>query len=245
MDIKAVCDQAILPKILSSAPQPTKADLLEYTKCCRQHLSPAAVQGKEIWVATKSGQIRPAKEVNLSAEFKGSQNWEVNKRYVKGLDFLISDYIADCEDDFDIKLWRDFMHAAGVRHQPDNGVELFAMNFAKEKLASKFSNIVDVDKLNHGYDLEAQGEAGEAVQIEVKGQSTDADVELTGNEARAAKKHRESFYLCVVCSIPESPIIYLVQDPDRVGEKQKLTIRVGDWKAGRWAVPSTLSRSTR
>lgn len=127
------------------------------------------------------------------------------------------------------------------RHQPENGVEIFAMNFAKEKLASKFSSIVEVDKLNHGYDLEAQGENGEPIQIEVKGQSTDADVELTGNEARAAKEHGETFYLCVVSSIPESPMIFLARDPDRVGEKQKLTIRVDDWKTGRWTASSTLS----
>jgi len=234
MDIQAICEEAILPKILSSAPQPAKADLLEYTKYCQQHLGEAFLQGKEIWVATKSGEVRPASEVYFPTEFKPPQNWEINGAYIRGLDFLSPDYVAECNEDSEIKAWREFMHAAGVRNEPDNGVEVFAMNYAKEKFASKFSNIIDVDKLNHGYDVEAEDEAGKHVQIEVKGQSTDADVELTGNEARAAKKHGATFYLCVVSSIPESPVIHLVRDPNRVGEKEKLKIRVADWKARRW-----------
>jgi hypothetical protein len=142
-----------------------------------------------------------------------------------------------CKDDHDFRKWREFMHAAGVRTEPENGVEVFAMNYAKEKLAAKFKNIIEVDKLNHGYDLEADGAISEKIQIEVKGQSADSDVELTSNEAKAAKKHGRTFYLCVVSSIPEAPVIHLVADPDNVGEKEKLTIRVNDWKSGRWPQP--------
>lgn len=237
MDTKAVCEEAILPKIVCTAAQPTKTDLLEYTKYCHQYLGAGVLRGKEIWVATKAGVIRPAREAYFPTEFKPPQNWEINKAYVKGLDFLIPDYIATCKDDSEIRAWREFMHAAGVRTEPDNGVEVFAMNYAKDKLAPKFSNFIEVDKLNHGYDAEAQDQTGTQVHIEVKGQSTDADVELTGNEAKAAKKHGQTFYLCVVSSIPESPVIHLVQDPDRVGEKEKLTVRVNDWKPGRWPPP--------
>ena len=234
MDIKAVCEEAILPKILSTAPQPPKPELLDYTKCCCRYLGTASISGSEIWTSTKLGAIRPAREVYFPTEFKPAQNWEINKAYVKGLDFLSPDYVSSCKDDSEFRAWRDFMHAAGVKLAPDNGVEVFAMNYSKEKLAVKFNNVVEVDKLNHGYDLEAEDEAAMSVQIEVKGQATDADVELTGNEAKAAKKHGQSFYLCVVSSIPESPVIHLVCDPDRVGEKEKLTIRVNDWKSGRW-----------
>jgi hypothetical protein len=234
MDTKAVCEEAILPKILSIAPRPARADLVEYTKYCQQHLDAASIQETEIWVATKSGTVRPASEVYFPTEFRPSPNWEVNKTYIKGLDFLSPDYIAGCKEDSEIESWRDFMHAAGVRNDPDNGVEVFAMNYAKDKLASKFSNFVEVDKLNHGYDAEAQGETGNHIQIEVKGQSKDADVELTDNETRAAEKHGDTFYLCVVSSIPESPAIHLVRNPDKVGEKEKLKIRVQTWKAGRW-----------
>lgn len=233
MDTKAICEEAILPKILSSAPQPSKVELLDYTKYCQQYLGAASIRGNEIWTATKLGAIRPAKEVYFPTEFKPAQNWEINKSYVKGLDFLSADYVSACKEDQEFRAWRDFLHAAGVKDAPDNGVEVFAMSYAKEKLAAKFRNIVEVDKLNHGYDLEAEDEAGKQAQIEVKGQSADADVELTGNEAKAAKKHGPTFYLCVVASIPEFPVIHLVQDPDHVGEKEKLTIRVSDWKSGR------------
>jgi len=40
-------------------------------------------------------------------------------------------------------------------------------------------------------------------------------------------------------TIPEAPVIHLVADPDHVGEKEKLTIRVNDWKSGRWRAPQT------
>jgi hypothetical protein len=72
------------------------------------------------------------------------------------------------------------MHAAGVRNQSDNGVKLFAMNYAKERLNEKFSNIIEVDNLNHGCDFEARDETEETVHIEAKGQSADADVGAKG-----------------------------------------------------------------
>lgn len=237
MDVRAVCEEAILPKMLSTAPKPGKAELLEYTKYCQKHLGAASLQGREIWAATKSGKLRPAREVYFPIEFKPVQNWEINKTYIRGLDFLSPDYITGSKDDYEIKAWREFMHTAGVKNEPENGVEVFAMNYAKDKLAAKFSRIIEVDKLNHGYDMEAQDEKGNQVQIEVKGQSAETDVELTGNETRSAKKHGATFYLCVVSSIPESPGIHLVRDPDKVGEREKLRIRVDDWKAGRWLPP--------
>jgi hypothetical protein len=237
MDTKAVCQEALLPKILTTASQPAAAELLDYTSYCKEHLGPPAVRGSEIWTVTKQGNVRPAREVYFPTEFKPAQNWEINKAYVKGLDFLSAAYVTNCADDNDLRAWREFLRAGGVKDVPDNAVEVFAMNYAKERLASKFKNIIEVDKLNNGYDLEAEDEFGKRVQIEVKGQSADADVELTGNEAKAAKKHGATFYLCVVASIPESPVIHLVQDPDRVGEKEKLTIRVNDWKTGRWPSP--------
>jgi len=60
--------------------------------------------------------------------------------------------------------------------------------------------------------------------------ATEGNVELTGNEARAARVHGSSFYLCVVAGIPDAPALYLVRNPDQVGERDKLTIRAADWK---------------
>jgi len=237
MDTKAVCEEAILPKILTTSPQPAKEELLNYTNYCKQHLGAAFIRGKEIWTATKIGAIRPAREVYFPSEFKPPQNWEINKAYVKGLDFLSADYVIDCKEDQELKAWRDFLLAAQVKEAPDNGVEVFAMNYTKEKLASMFQNIIEVDKLNNGYDMEAEDGPGITVQIEVKGQRVDENIELTSNEAKAAKKHGKSFYLCVISSIPEAPALHLVRDPDSVGEREMLTIRIDDWKAARWPAP--------
>ena len=91
-----------------------------------------------------------------------------------------------------------------------------------------------VDKLNHGYDMEAEEADGQKVHLEVKGLSAEGNVELTGNEAKAARIHGQSFYLCVVSGIPDTPALHLVRDPDRVGEKDKLTIKTADWKRERF-----------
>jgi len=75
----------------------------------------------------------------------------------------------------------------------------------EDKLATRFKNMVPVDKLNHGYDMEAEEADGQKVHLEVKGLSAEGNVELTGNEATAARIHGQSFYLCVVSGIPDMP----------------------------------------
>ncbi len=232
-DAKTVCLEAALPKITTTAPPPALDELLTLTKYCQKHLQPASVQGKELWVINKRAQVRKAAEVLFSAEFKPTADWEKHQRYVPGADFLSPDYVSSCNNPSDFRAWRDFLHAAGVKCDPDNGVELFAMKFTEDKLASRFKNMVPVDKLNHGYDMEAEDSSGQKVHIEIKGLSAEGNVELTGNEAKAAKAHGQSFYLCVVSGIPDTPALHLVRDPDRVGEKDKLTIRAADWKRER------------
>ena len=134
--------------------------------------------------------------------------------------------------DEEFKTWREFFKQVGVKESPDNGVENFAMNFAAERLQSLFSKIEAVDHLNFGYDLKAQDNTGQPVHIEVKGLSSNNDVELTGNEADAADMHRDSYFLCVVSMIPNLPTIRLVQNPAVIGKKDKLLIREADWQAG-------------
>ncbi len=128
------------------------------------------------------------------------------------------------------KIWREFLKAAGVKDSPDNGVEQFAVNFALEKLKSKYQNVQPVEKLNYGFDIQAETPEGSPIQVEVKGVSVDQDVELTGNEADAAGTYKNSFYLCVVASIPNAPTLHFVNNPASVGKKDKLTISVGVWK---------------
>ena len=108
------------------------------------------------------------------------------------------------------------------------------MKLACDRLQAVFRNIQQVEKRNFGYDLEAENHTGQKVQIEIKGLSSDADVELTGNEAVAANIHGDSFYLCVVSGIPNLPTARLLQNPasPRIGKREKLTILEEDWKAG-------------
>jgi hypothetical protein len=233
MDAKTVCLEAILPKIETTVPAPPLEELLTFTKYCQKHLPSPAIQGKELWVINKRAQVRKAAELLFSSEFTPAADWETHQRYVPGTDFLSADYVAGCANPNDLRAWREFLHAGGVKWDPDNGIEVFAMKFAEDKLASRFKNMVPVDKLNHGYDMAAEDAAGQKVHLEIKGLSAEGNVELTGNEAKAAKAHGQSFYLCVVSGIPGTPALHLVRDPDRVGEKDKLTIRAADWKRER------------
>jgi len=101
-----------------------------------------------------------------------------------------------------------------------------------EKLKGKYQNVQLVEKLNYGFDIQAETSDGAPIQVEVKGVSGEQDVELTGNEADAADTYKSSFYLCVVSSIPNSPTIHLVNNPAQpgVGKKDKLTIPAEVWK---------------
>jgi hypothetical protein len=70
----------------------------------------------------------------------------------------------------------------------------------------------------------------------VKGKTTDENVELTGNETLAADNYGDRFYLAVVAGIPELPKMYVVQNPAKVGKKEKLTVPANIWKASEWKV---------
>lgn len=234
MDAKTVCLEAILPKIVITAPVPARDELLTLTKYCQKHLPASSVQGRELWVVNKQKQVLKASSLLFPVEFKPASDWESLRRYVPGTDFLAADYVAECTNPSDFRGWRDFLHAAGVKHDPDNGVEVFAMKFAEDKLSGRFVNMVPVDKLNHGYDMDADENDGKKAHIEIKGLSAEGNVELTGNEAKAAHTYGQSFYLCVVSGIPDTPALHLVRDPNRVGEKDKLTIKAADWKRERF-----------
>ncbi len=234
MDAKAVCLEAILPKIAITAPVPALAELFTLTRYCQEHLPPSNIQGRELWVITKQNLTRKASDVLLSAEFKPTADWERHQEYVPGLDFLSADYVTGCSAAPEFHAWREFLHAGGVKRAPDNGVEIFASKFVEDKLAARFKNFVPVDRLNLGYDMEAENGDGQKVRLEVKGLTSEGNVELTGNEAKAARTYGSTFYLCVVAVIPDRPALYLVRDPDRVGAKDKVTIHAADWKRERF-----------
>jgi len=234
LDTKTVCKEALLPKLLTSAPPLQLDELVDFTIHCQRHLKTDMPRGSEISVATKSGHIRPAREVYFSTEFRPPQSWEANRKYVNGLDYFISPkYVSACTKDEEFRAWREFFKQVAVKDSPDNGVEDFAMNFTIERLKMIFNKVEAVDKRNFGYDLQALDHEGEKVHIEVKGLSSDGDVELTGNEAEAANIHRDRFYLSVVSGIPNLPVLRLVQNPALIGQRDKLTILQADWQAGR------------
>ena len=233
LDTKTVCKELIFKTILTDAPRPQFNDLVSYTTYCQRHLFSEIPRNSEVWVATKSGDVRPAREVFFPTEFRPPKNWEANKKYVSGLNHFISpQYLNGATSDEELKKWRDFFQQVGVKDSPDNGVEEFAMNFAVERLESLFTNIEKVDNRNFGYDLKAENPSCELVQIEVKGLSSSNDIDLTRNEAKAAALHGNSYFLCVVSMIPNSPKIHLVKNPFSVGEWDRLLIKEGVWQAG-------------
>jgi len=230
LDINTVCKEALLRKILTSSPKPSPKELLKYTIYCQQILGNAVGDSLEFWILTKQGKVRAAKEVLFPKEFKPEQDWETYQQYVSGINFISKRYIADITSDDQLRAWRQFFKAGGVKDAPVNGVEEFAMKYAEEKLKSYYKNVTCVDKRKFGYDIEAEIHTDEKIYIEVKGQSYDQDVVLEDNELVAADTYKGFYYLCVVSCIPENPAIYMIQDPARVGKKDKLTIPVDIWK---------------
>ncbi len=234
-DVAKVCRDVLLPKILTSAPKPSQEDLLRWTIYCQRFLYGWHIpKNSELWVLTKQGDVRPAKEVFFATQFKPEQDWETRQQYVGGLSFISQRYIQDITDHRQVAGWRQFLKAGGVKDAPDGGVEEFAMNYAQENLKAFCESVKRVDKRNFGYDIEAATQNGEKMHVEVKGLSQEGDVVLTGNETEAADTHKETYYLCVVSSIPDNPQIHMLQNPAEVGKKDKLTIPVSIWKPARW-----------
>lgn len=230
LDAKTICKESLLPKIVTASSKPSISELIQYTSLCKLFLD--IDFGKvELWVATKDDEVRAAKEVIFSKEFKPDKDWESNKKYLPGLNFVNLKYISQVSDPAHLVKWREFFKTGGVKENPDNGAYEFATNFAKEKLSTKYANVVIVDKRNYGYDIEADKPSGGKMRIEVKGITHDQDIELDCNETNTADVYKDFFYLCVVASIPENPSIHLICNPSVVGKKDKVTISPDIWKA--------------
>lgn len=238
LDAKKVCEDVILPKLLVNAQQPSQADLVKYTRYCKQILGTSIPDDHEFWIATKDGHIRPARETLLASEFNPESNWEPNQQFVGGLNFVSTDYLDD-GDTSQLQEWRQFFKRGGVKEKPEGGVEEFAINFVYEYLNSTYAKVESVERRKVGYDMEAEAHDGKVMRIEVKGLSADGPVELSGNEPDAAHRHKDSFYLFVVSGIPENPAMYMVRNPAAEGKMDILTIPVSVWKAGRITTTSS------
>jgi hypothetical protein len=233
LDAARVCLEAVLPKITVRSAKPSRDDLVRWTRCCQTVLGENIPAFTEIWVVTTDGEIRSAKECMLSSAFAPDDNWEANKRYIPGVFFVSPEYLTDTNPS-GLERQRSFFTRCGVKGAPVNGVEVFAMNFAEEELG-KIYDVTRIEKHNFGYDLHGRRTSpAETIHVEVKGKTTDENVELTGNETVAAEKYGDSFYLAVVAGIPESPTLYMVQNPAKHGRKEKLTIAPALWKSSPW-----------
>ena len=177
-------------------------------------------------------------ETLLPKAYGPETDWETNKEYLPGAHFVAKAYLAN-ESQEEKEAWKKFFLNAGVKKNPDNGVEDFGVNYAKAML--RLGPAKTVEKRDFGYDLEAVAGDGTISRVEVKGQSVDAEIELTGNETDAADAHKADYYVCVVSGVPENPEIFLVRDPGQpgVGKKNKLTIPISVWKSRRYFTIST------
>ena len=99
LDSKAVCKDALLPKILTNAPKPSPEDLLRYTSYCQQILGDEIGEALEFRVLTKQGDVRAAKEVLFPKEFKPEQDWETHQQYVSGISFISPRYVEGITTD--------------------------------------------------------------------------------------------------------------------------------------------------
>jgi hypothetical protein len=222
LDGKRVCKEALLPKIQTSAAKPQKDDLLEHTKYCYRILGTDVEMGLQFWVVTTGGDVKLSKETLFSKEFKPNRDWETNQIYVPGLSFISPAYLEGTTDTFIIEGWRQFLRAGGVKDDPDNGVEVFAMNYAQEKLQATYSSVTSVEKLNLGFDFKVSNPPNPEICVEVKGSSKEQDVELTPAETETADKHGDSYQVCIVYQVPENPGMYIIANPCKVIKAKKI-----------------------
>lgn len=237
MSYSKICEKVFLPKILTTSPPPSKEELIAYTYLIQK--SDVSIYG-DIWVLTKSSDIKPSSEVFFSAEYSPAQNWEKNKRYIPSIEFLSADYIHELQNIEEIYAWRRFFANVGVKeHGSKVHVDEFGINFAKEKLKSEmverrlgyyFIRFYDVQKQNLGYDLIGKTTTDERKYLEIKSRIRAEDIELTPHETEQAERYRDDYLLCVIDGIPENPELYIVPNPVKHGKKGRVTIPTNTWR---------------
>ena len=240
LNYSKICEEVFLPKIRTESPPPSKEELIAYTRLIQK--SDISIYG-DIWVLTKSGDIKQSSEVFFSTEYSPAQNWEKNRRYVPGIEFLSMDYIQGLQNIEEIDAWRRFFAKVGVKEQGSKThVDEFGINFAKEKLKSKlierrlgyyFIDFDDVQKQNLGYDLIGKTSIGERKYLEIKSRVRADDIELTPHETEQAERYGDDYLLCIIDGIPENPELYIIPNPVKHGKKGRVTIPTNTWRGFR------------
>ena len=238
LDYSKICEEEFLPKIRTKVTPPSKEELITYIRLFRK--SHVYISG-DIWVLTKNNNIKPSNEVFFSAEYSPVQNWEKNKRYLSGVEFLSTKYIIDSKDIEDINKWKRFFAETGVKERGSNAhVEDFGVNFTLEKLGSKsaegilgyyFVKFDDVHKQHdRGYDFVGTTMNGGEKYLEVKSRTIAGDIELTRNETEKAEMYKDDYLLCIADGIPENPELYILPDPVKHGRKEGVAVPENGWR---------------
>jgi len=232
-----ICKEWVLPSIRSDAPKPSLERLMHYTRVCFETLPIPPGAGTELWVLGKDGEIRPAKEILFSSEYRPPFPWEPLRRYLPRAVFLSPAYIDGAVEQEELAEWRAFLGSAGMRPAPANGVEEVAMAVTIEALKKLHPKVSPVHTRDLGYDLEVETIDHETLRVEVKGLADEGDVELTPNETQAADRYQESYLLCIVAPIPRSPHLHMIRYPTARGKGAKYSLKVpaSVWREARWA----------
>lgn len=236
LDYSKICEETFLPKIRPGQIPPREEDLITYTRLIRKG---PYIWGN-IWVLTKSGKVKPSSEVFLSTEYSPAQNWEKNRKYLPGAEFLSISYVENIQKPENINEWRSFFTMVEVKERGSKShVETFGIEFSKEMLSSEvakerlgyyFTEFIDKQKENLGYDFIAKTVAGEEKYLEIKSRVHAEDIDLEPNETQQADRYKDDYLLCIVDGIPDNPQLYVVPDPVKHGRKKRVTISLNTWR---------------
>jgi hypothetical protein len=237
IDYDKICRTVFLPKMRTTAPAPSKNELIAYTRLLQK--GPELTE--PIWLLTKQGNAKPSNQVFMGPAYSPAEDWEHHAQYSPQIDFLSPEYLAGVPS-ADVPGWKKFFLRAGVKESGENShVEIFAMAFVEDKLSMELSNFVPKNRQQVGYDREARRNKDAAlVKLEIKGRKKEEPVQLIGNEpraARAALNNGEAFWVCVVPGIPESPQLWVVEDALKAGTSDTLKIDVTQWRTHGRRVP--------
>jgi hypothetical protein len=230
IDYETICRSVFLPKVRITVPAPPVAELIAYTRLLQKG---PPVSGP-IWALNKRGLPKRSDELFMGSAWSPAENWEKNAKFIPEIDFLSPIYLSLVPPD-EVPGWKEFFVSLGVKQAGErNHVELFAMAFVEDQLASELSDFVPKHRSQVGYDREATRKTDEAmVRLEIKGMKQEQPVSLVGKEpgaAQAAANNGEPFWVCVVPGIPEEPQLWVAEDVLNAGSLDTLTLDVSKWR---------------
>ena len=196
IDPKRAYIDLVLPRIqVNSESRLTDEELVDLTVSASHLLKEDTNRMPEIYVLCKDGKQRNASEVIFSAEYNIKPGWDINQKYLPGLQYLSPKYLNKIGNSIERDDLVKFLQRCGVEDSPKNGIEEFAVNFVKDwleqnKLKFRIQRVESVEKRDFGYDLDVERVDGKNIKIEVKGMSSESDIHLSENETKSADKFK-------------------------------------------------------